>query len=242
MTRLIRLHLPQLDPAGGEHEVDGPKAHHLRKVLRLAAGHQLLAHDGRGMIARGVVVEVGRRCLLRFDAAQEASPRRLELELWLPLIRPARFETVVEKSVELGIARIRPFTSEHCGNQERLPEQGRLERVMSAALEQSGNPWLPVIEPLCDLGTLLNRPEPALLSALPQGAAEDWIGLRDRPFERLALLAGPEGGFSETECERVRKRSTAIAGLGAHVLRAETALISLAGLARALAHEPHENL
>ncbi len=235
MNRLPCIHLPELKAVGGLHRLDAAKSHHLNKVLRLAPGQGLKALNGAGLVAEGQLASAGRICEINLEAAAQAlapSP----LELWLPLIRPSRLETAVEKAVELGVGRIHPFTSEHTGNQNRRLDMSRLGRVMIAALEQSGNPFLPDLAEPQPLSKLLEESRLPLVLAHPAATADLATELGNLAETGCSLLAGPEGGFSPEEFDLVVKRARVIAGLGPHVLRAESALICLCGLFRALTH------
>lgn len=233
MNRRPHVLVAGLPDSGGAIALDEAASHHLARVLRIPAGQPLRLLDGQGGRAEATVREIGRRAVL------EAGPRRQEpgpnprFWAWLPLLRPERLETAVEKLTELGVARITLYASARTGNQRRPPDLARLGRVRDAALEQSGNPWRPRLDGVADLRTLLAAPEPGLLAGAAQaprgrtpevGGAGEW-----------ALLVGPEGGFDPDEEETVAARAAVRLCLGPHVLRAETAMLVLAGLARHLA-------
>ncbi len=235
MNRLPCIHLPELNAAGGLHRLDGVKSHHLNKVLRLAPGQRVKALNGKGLVAEGQLQSVGRTCEIDLEAATQTKAPA-PLELWLPMIRPSRLETAVEKAVELGVSHIRPFISEYTGNQNRRLDSSRLERVMIAALEQSGNPFLPGIDVPQPLSQLLEESHLPLVLAYPEATGNLAFEMATLAETGCSLLAGPEGGFSPEEFDLVVKRARVVAGLGPHVLRAESALICLCGLFRALTH------
>ncbi|MDP2360503.1 MAG: RsmE family RNA methyltransferase [bacterium] len=237
MKRTTRLVLPALPREGGWVDLDDGKSHHLLRVLRLAEGQDLEVLDGAGGLATAQLTVDGRRVRLHCQppwSLPHPSPR---LEAWMPLIRPERLETAVEKLTELGVARILVYSSERTGNQRRPPELARLWRLMDAALEQSGNPWRPELTAVVPLAGLLAQVEPPLLVAGRDHAVAG--PFPERLPGRLALLAGPEGGFSPDEELLLAGRVLGRISLGQHVLRAETAMIALAAAvqARASIHE-----
>ena len=232
MNREVRLVVEEGLPSGGSVTLDGAASHHLLTVLRVKTGQEVELLDGRGGRCPARVVEAGRRARLETGEALREEPPALELEAWLPLIKPERLEWAVEKLTELGVAVVRPFASERTGNLRRPPDLARLARVATAALEQSGNPWLPRLLPAAGLDQLLAEEPPLLLAQPGSPALADGRGLAARG--RLALLAGPEGGFTPRELDEILKRGPQLAGLGPHVVRAETALVALAAVARAL--------
>lgn len=243
MKRVPRLLVAALPEAGGPVELDAEGAHHALHVLRLEPGQTLEALDGRGARAEATLVVAGRRASLDCGPCRREIQTLPRLEAWLPLVRPERQEWAVEKLTELGVAVIILYHSDRTGNQRRPPALERLGRVAEAALRQSGNPWRPELRGPLDLAELLARPDPPLALADRAGPAQGLsllAGTADMagPPASLALLAGPEGGFSPEEMQVLGKRCRSRIGLGPHVLRAESALVILAGLAQALAHRP----
>ncbi len=232
MNRVPRLLLDSLPTAGGEVRLDAAASHHLLRVLRAAAGQELELLDGCGGRAAARLESADRQARLACQALRREAEPALKFEAWLPLIRPDRLEWAVEKLTELGIWRIVPFSSARSGNQKRPPDLARLGRIVDAALEQSGNPWRPELAPPATLAALLDGELP-FVTALP--VVDPGLGAAlDQRQGSLALLAGPEGGFSAEEIERVMKRSLALVSLGPHVVRAETALVALTGVVQAL--------
>ena len=235
MKRVPRLLVAFLPEAGGPVELDAEGAHHALRVLRLEPGQALEALDGRGARAEATLIVTGKRARLDCGPCRREMPPHPRLEAWLPLLRPERLEWAVEKLTELGVAVITLYHSDRTGNQRRPPALERLGRVAEAALLQSGNPWRPQLRGPLGLTELLERPEPPLALADRAGVTLSPSLLACKSDEAgLALLAGPEGGFSPEELQVLAKRCRARIGLGPHVLRAESALVILAGLARAL--------
>lgn len=230
MKRGIRLLWTYLPVAGGELRLDAAATHHLLRVLRVGEGQELELLDGRGGRAKARLQSAGRLALLSCEPSEGVAPPEPELEAWLPLIKPERMEWAVEKLTELGVRRIVPFHSERTGNLRRPPDLARLGRLADAALEQSGNSWRPELANPCALGDLLEGGQP-LFTAHPGGSTTFPVAPVRGP---LALLAGPEGGFSPAETELVLKRSRALVSLGPHIVRAETAIVALTGVVQAL--------
>lgn len=206
-----------------------PAANYLGNVLRLGPGAALVLVDDltgewaatMGAITRqGVEARVG--ALLR--------PRQAPPDLWLcaaPLKRP-RFEWVVEKATELGVARIVPVLT-----RRTVPDRVNLARLrahMVEAAEQCGRTALPVLaEPVA---------LPALLAQWPDGrrllVADEAGG---RPMAALeaaapaAILIGPEGGWDPADREALAAHpGVARLSLGPRILRADTAALAAVAL------------
>jgi 16S rRNA (uracil1498-N3)-methyltransferase len=236
VNRVVRLVVEELPASGESHQLDAVASHHLLTVLRARIGQAVELLDGRGGRCRALLTEGGRRARLETREPEHVEAPALALEAWLPLIKPERMEWAVEKLTELGVVRIRPYNSSRTGNQRRPPDLARWIRVADAALEQSGNPWRPRLEPPATLdghlAELAADPAPLVLAQPGSPALTGWPAAW--AAGRVALLAGPEGGFDDDELARIMKREPLPVSLGPHVVRAETALVALATVVRSL--------
>jgi 16S rRNA (uracil1498-N3)-methyltransferase len=165
-------------------------------------------------------------------ARREAPPEpSLRLTLYQGLLRGKKFDWVVQKGTELGIAAFVPLLSERCVGGLGRDAGRRLERwreIAREAAEQCRRGRLPELrEPMslreacCQKG-----PEPALL--LWEGQAASLRAIFRERFggqrpQRLALFVGPEGGFSPQEVELARSQGLVPISLGQRILRSETA-------------------
>lgn len=212
-------------------------ARHAR-VLRLRPGDAIVLFDGTGgefparIVAagrEGVAAEVGERVNV-----ERESP--LAVTLVQGISSGERMDTTIQKTVELGVAAIRPVLAAR--SQARLDARraaARLahwRRVAIAACEQCGRNRIPPIEPLATLGECCAKlPAGALRLLLSPRAG---VRLREAlgpAVREIVLAAGPEGGFDASEEELFGKAGFVSVRLGPRVLRTETAaLAALAAL------------
>ncbi len=227
------MRLPRVFCRGIASEIllDGETAHHLAGVLRLKPGHEFLAFDGTGQEALARILQT--RPQVRAEILEIRRPQvesAVFVTLFLGLVKGERFDWAVEKSTELGVSSLVPMVTRrtevrHPGEERR----GRWQRLAVSAAAQSGRVCVPDIETPLDFSQALDRAcgfEQAFLLA-PGGAS-----LSGPWAARVALLVGPEGGFSDEEVLEARRRGLLLAGLGPRILRVETA--ALAALARVL--------
>lgn len=222
------------------------------QVLRLQPGETLVLFNGQGGEWSARIEHMGRRdvqvrVLARMDVNREL-PRPVTLAVGMPANE--RFEWLIEKATELGVAAIEPLVCERSVVRSAAERaQRKLEHwrgVAIAAAEQCGRTLVPRIEPVQPFTQWLKARQtgpdlPLLLLAFrdaqPLGAlpASAW-----RQGPGLRVLSGPEGGLSPTEEQGARALgSTTAVGLGPRVLRAETApLAVLATLASLLEGGP----
>ena len=230
-----RFFVPRPFDSGDFIEVDATLAHRLAKVLRLRAGAEIVLFDGSGAEAR-VRIETLHghggtvRVVERFDGMAEP---RMRLHLYQSITKGERFEWLVEKGTEIGVARFVPLiTARSVVTTGADTSKGeRWRRIAIEAAEQCGRCSVPQVDaPLAfddalasAEGVLLLPYESAGHTALTiQSALDDRI---DAVFAlgAVSIFIGPEGGFEEVEVERARAAGAAIVTMGERVLRSETA-------------------
>jgi len=218
----------------GRAQISGADAHHLTRVLRVEAGQQFEISDNRDVYL--AEVESARKDLVTFAVRERIEPAAsaVRTTLLASLIKFEHFEWVLEKATELGVATIFPVDSDRSEKglaQAAVKRLPRWQRIVREASEQSRRARLPeVSEPITLTAALTTEADyryaleeqtaPPLLSELP---------VDRRAQDRVALLAGPEGGWTDRERTAISAAGWRAVSLGPQILRAETAAI--AGLA-----------
>ena len=222
----IRLFVDQALAGGQAISLTADQAHYLFSVMRLTQGAAVLLFNGRDGEWRAAVVEAGRRGGVLL-AQEMTAPLRLPPDLWLLFapIKKARTDFIVEKAVELGVARIVPVQTRHT-NSERI-RQDRLQAHATEAAEQCGATMVPVVADLVALDRLLSDwPDDRRILWCDEGLA----GHGSTPLWTpgpWAVLIGPEGGFSGDEQRRLRGMGQVTPiSLGPRILRADTAAVA----------------
>jgi 16S rRNA (uracil1498-N3)-methyltransferase len=213
-------------------QLDARAAHHLIRVLRLGRGAEVALFDGEGREYAGVLATTSPRNAqvidLRLVARELESP--LPVTLAQGVARGQRMDYALQKAVELGVSAIVPVITERSA----APGAGRDEAkrahwqgVVVSACEQCGRARVPSLAPLIRLEDWLGSLGSGLRLILsPRGRMA--LGELDTPG-RVALLVGPEGGFTGTEQAQAEAAGFVPIRLGPRILRTETA--SAAGLA-----------
>lgn len=196
-------------------------AHHVFRVLRVAPGEVVTVTDGKGnwracrALAGGAIEPEGDR--------QAEPPRSDPLTIAVAIPKAERPEWIVQKLTELGVDRILLLHAERSVVRWQADRAGKhlakLRRVAAEALEQSRGVWLPELGGPFDAADVL----PGAAAAEPGGRS---LAAGDR-----TIAVGPEGGWTPGELER----AAATVSIGASVLRVETAALSAAVRALALA-------
>lgn len=234
---LIRLYVDAGLSPGGFVDLGAEQTGYVVRVMRLAAGDSVLLFNGRDGEHRAVIAEAGRKtCRLEIMEAVRPQATGTEIDYLFAPLKRARLDYMVQKATELGVRRLRPILTEHT-QVERI----NLERMRANAIEaaeQCGILWVPdVLEPV-PLDQLLRgwqsgRQLVFADEASPlRGAIE---GLSSITPGALAVLVGPEGGFSPAERQSLLSLDFVTPlSLGPRILRADTAAVAALALVNAV--------
>ncbi len=156
----------------------------------------------------------------------------IEITLALSVIKPARFETAIEKCTELGVRQFIPILAKQCepNSLQRL-KINRLGKITREAAKQSGRSWIPHISSPCALADFLERADGLILAA-SQKADKHIQSLSDRLKEsrKILLVIGPEGDFADDEYRAMDEAGAVLFSMGELILRTETAAITATAL------------
>lgn len=141
-----------------------------------------------------------------------------------------KLESVIQKSVELGVYEICPVLSSRCVSRPDLKKSDkkceRYRKIAKSACEQSGRGRIVDVTPLTDFENALKRAENADVKIIfYEGGGKALKNIMENAgvYESVAVLIGPEGGFSEDEVESAMSHGFIAATLGKRILRTETA-------------------
>jgi 16S rRNA (uracil1498-N3)-methyltransferase len=235
--RVQRLFVAAPLAEGALIEPDRAQANYLLNVLRLREGDAIHLFNGTDGEWRATIEAPTRRAcrLVVGRQLRPQTPLAPVRYLFAPL-KQARLDYMVQKAVEMGAGRLSPVLTQH--TQVSRLNLDRMRANVVEAAEQCGILALPPIDEAQKLAQLLDRWDPAerlvfcdedAPSAEPARAFE---GIeRGTP---IALLVGPEGGFSAEERERIRVLPDAVPlSLGPRILRADTAAVAALALVQA---------
>ncbi|MDE2573267.1 MAG: 16S rRNA (uracil(1498)-N(3))-methyltransferase [bacterium] len=222
----------------------GGDAHKLVDVLRAAPGDRLEILDGRSRRFAGVVRQASRERVL-VELVEELAAADRESTLAVTLVqgipKGQKMDFVVEKAVELGVARIIPLLTERSVARAEGRKVERWRRLAKAAATQSGRTRIPPLSEPMTLDRVLALGSEHDAVIMPWELAEP-RPLADRLAEipsarRLLALIGPEGGFSQREAEQAHAAGALLISLGPRILRTETAGVVLIAALLALRRE-----
>ncbi|MDE2562473.1 MAG: 16S rRNA (uracil(1498)-N(3))-methyltransferase [Sphingomonadales bacterium] len=226
-----RLFVPGPLSEGAHVALEGPQAHYLARVMRVAPGDAVVLCDDETGEWLARVSAAGKRDVT-LTVEHRMREREAVPDLWLvpALLKKDRFDMVLEKATELGVARIAPVLTRRCVADKLNPERAR--SIVTEAAEQCARTALPQLAEAVKLDALLRDwPEGrALFFADEDGGARAASAFAAHSGP-AAILTGPEGGFDDAERAAIRThRQTVAITLGPRILRGETAAIAALSL------------
>lgn len=222
---LPRLYVAPPLGAGSRVDLDAGQANYLGNVMRLKQGDQLLLFDGTSGEWLAEVADAGKKrmvlAVIEPTRRQESVP-----DLWLAFapVKKGRVDWLVEKAVELGVARLLPVIT-----QRTIVDKLNLERMRAhivEAAEQCGRTALAAIGEPVKLDAFLKARDAGRILYF---ADESGGNAANSAFSAgpALILTGPEGGFTPEEAAAIRAAPNARAiTLGPRILRAETAALA----------------
>ncbi len=224
-------------------ELPSELAHHAIRVLRLKPDTDIILFNGQGGQYPARLLIEGRNGLAAIGAHD---PVEAELDGDITLVQgiPAgdKMDWVIEKAVELGARRLAPIAAQRSVLQltgERLRKRMQhWRRIAQAASEQSGRNRIMEIDdplPLPDYLAQDARQQSAAATLFCHPGSPDTLAQALAPGQdSLALLVGPEGGWSKEEQAAVERHGLTPVSFGKRVLRTETAGLALIAAVSAL--------
>lgn len=222
-----RLFVPGPLAQGVALTIDGPQAHYLAKVMRVAAGDAVVLCDDLTGEWFARVDQAGKRDVVLIPETHSRPREQVpDFTLCAALLKKPNFDLVLEKATELGVRRIQPLITRRCVADRLNPERART--IITEAAEQCARTALPELAEPLKLDALLREwpAERALFFADENGGEPAAAAFASHPGP-AALLVGPEGGFDDAERAAVRALPQARPiSLGPRILRGETAAIA----------------
>lgn len=225
--------IPDINEAPSKGTITGQDAKHMSKVLRLNKGTVINISNGRGkeFSARIILVSPGRIDMDIIEEQPSTTESPIDITLCSGMLKDNKMDFVIKYATQLGITRWIPFFSERS---IPIPDSGRMkkrcerwETIAAESLKQCRRSRLPEISMPVNFDQLLTFAESSDLKlAFWENASTKLGTLKKASPNRVFILIGPEGGFSEIEIGQAKKKGFLACTLGPRILRAETASIS----------------
>ncbi len=223
------FYFPDLQHGDDITEFKSDEVQHIVKVLRNGPGDELLATNGKGWAFRLKILETSKksiRCEVLNSKLYERLPHH-NLHIGFGVLRLRdRLEFAIEKAVELGVGCIHLIQADRSERSKLKPD--RLDAIAASAMKQSLQVYKPDVAIHNSLDAFLKTFSGTVIAAheMSVDPIQKYLkpGILD---DKLAILVGPEGGFSDRETETLESRKIPMVSLGPIRMRAESAVVKL---------------
>ncbi len=236
LARVPRLYVEAPLAAGETVALERPQCHYLLNVMRLKAGEAVRLFNGRdGEWLCRIANDSRKRCAAVCEERLKEPAPPPDIDYVFAPLKAARLDYMAQKATEMGVRRLRPVFTDHT-----VPNRVNLERLKANAIEaaeQCNLVFVPeVLEPQ-PLMALLEQWDPGRRIVYCDEAApvaNPLEALKAVPEGPLAVLIGPEGGFSERERTLLRALDFVHPiSLGPRIMRADTAAVAALAVVQA---------
>lgn len=237
--RLTRIYQPQALSSGQIINLSKEATGHLIRVLRLKMGAECIVFNGEGGEFTAKIIELNKSSVAvqlgQYNDVNRESP--LDIILAQAVLRSEKMDYMLQKAVELGVTRFIPLLTAHSTLKlSTLRWQKRChhwQAVMLAACEQCGRTARTYLEnPMTlDMGLSAIKADKRIIL---QPQATQTMHTLSPGYQSIAILVGPEGGWSENEAKLAVMSGCSPLQLGPRILRAETAGLAALSILQSL--------
>lgn len=215
-----------------EAKIAGADAVHIIKSLRMKVGEELILCDKKGFDYECVIDKIDESVICNILEKKKCiSEPTCKVTLYQAFPKGDKFETIIQKCVELGINEIVPVLTARCiSRPDQKSFAKKLERYNKIALEaakQSGRGIIPKVNNIISFNEAIVRMKSENTAIIfYEGGGQNINKLYIQNESNIGLMIGSEGGFEEAEIEYALKNDIIKVGLGPRILRCETAPIA----------------
>ena len=220
---------------GDEVILSEQESHHAIKVRRMKQGDKVMLLNGVGGKLLGTIQQCNHKALgIRIESSTQSEPAQPVVDIAVALPKGDRQKTMLDMLAQLGVATITPLLCEFSVSKYSEKVVQRWERTLLEACKQSENPFLPQ---LCKAQTVQvfieeNANDKSIDNhfiyyADIKGKIASLLDNKDK-HERVSILVGPEGGYSNSELSMLESKGISTLKLSNHILRIETAAVAAA--------------
>ena len=214
--------------------IEGSDVNHMKNVLRMRVGEEVMISDGNNQTYRCAVQEYGEDIailkIMERGLVDTELPSNIYLFQGLP--KQDKMELIVQKAVELGVYQVVPVATKRCvvnlDDKKAAKKVDRWQQIAESAAKQAGRGYVPEIHPVMNYREALEYAKKLDVVLIPYELAD---GMQEtkriidsiRPGQSIGIFIGPEGGFEQEEVERATACGARVITLGRRILRTETA-------------------
>lgn len=222
----MRFYYPQINERSAE--LCGDAHTHAAYSLRVRPNDYITVFDGKGndYLCRIKCIKKDRTELEIIQKELDACEAKLDISLYMSVIKQDKFELTVQKATELGVRRIIPVYTTYTQRGGRLNHE-RLNKIAISACEQCGRSRIPTIEQSIEFEELLSRTcNTYTIFPWEKDTGNSLSNVIDKSQQSISVFIGSEGGITKDEKNKLIEGGAKAVTLGRRILRAETAAIA----------------
>lgn len=231
--QMPKFFVNKADIRDGKVYISGEDCIHIKKVLRLRCGENIIVSDGSGYDYEAVIDEIEPQKVVAnvARAIPNHSEPPVEVTLFQGIPKSDKMDFIIQKCVELGVKSIVPVITERTvvkidSSKESEKKTIRWQKIALEAAKQSNRGIIPDVSMPLPFKQALDSLKGYDLKLIPyekesQNQLKTYLG--DRRTKKVALFIGPEGGFSVEETLKAADAGVVTVTLGPRILRTETA-------------------
>ena len=221
----------------GRVTIAGEDLNHIKNVLRLSPGDNITVCDGNCndyLVRIEHIDKTGVHCLIE-DSWENRNEMSTRIVLYQGLAKGDKMGMIIQKSVELGVYAIVPVITERTvvrveNHQDAGKKANRWQKIAEEAAKQCNRGIVPRVYPPALIKHALDEMAGFQLAVIPY-ENEKANGLKQyisgKKYDSIAVMIGPEGGFTENEVALAKEKGVVPVTLGPRILRTETAGIAV---------------
>lgn len=224
----------QIDMEKKQAHILGPDVNHIKNVLRMKAGEEILLSSGDKMEYTCMIETLDAEEILASVLYVQEPGVELSSKIYLfqGLPKSDKMELIIQKAVELGAYEIIPVNTRRTvvklDAKKQEAKVRRWQGISESAAKQAKRMIIPRVHPVMKFSEALDYAEALDVRLIPYEMAKDMEHTRDllgqiQPGQSVGIFIGPEGGFAPEEVEEALKAQVHPITLGKRILRTETA-------------------
>ncbi len=218
--------------------VEGSDVNHMKNVLRIRCGEEVMISDGNNLQYRCAVerYEEEKAFLQIMEKRQADTELSSRIYLFQGLPKQDKMELIVQKAVELGAYRVIPVSTRRAvvklDEKKAKKKVERWRQIAESAAKQAGRGYIPKVEPVMSYREALEYAKKLDVIFIPYELERDLKETKKaieavRTGQSVAVFIGPEGGFEKEEVEAALVQGAKAITLGRRILRTETAGLTM---------------
>ena len=211
--------------------LEGIEHNHLKNVLRLKEGEEVVVVTGDEYDYTCVIEKIskGDSVLRVVDKQINKYNSKSDVTVFQALTKQDNMTLIVQKLTELGVKTFVPFESQFITSKDKFNKQEKLQTISNQSIKQCKRSIPMEVRPTMSFNQLVDavKDYDIVIFANETEEKTNLSELKLNSSQKVAIIVGSEGGFSENECEKLVKAGVKSITLGKRILRAETASIAL---------------